>query len=129
MPPIPVFVSFDFDHDEGLKHLLIGQAKNPDTPFTVVDHSVKEALLGDWKAKVRTRIRRAEQVIVLCGEHAHTASGIDVEITIAREERKPYFLLRGFSDKVCTRPRAANPSEKMYDWTWPNLRALISGRR
>jgi hypothetical protein len=129
MAAIPVFVSFDFDHDEGLKHLLIGQARNPDSPFTVVDHSVREPLVGDWKAKVRGRIRRADQVIVLCGEQTSTATGVDVEVEIAREERKPYFCLRGYSDRTCTRPRAATSGDKMYAWTWDNLKRLLAGSR
>jgi hypothetical protein len=32
------FVSFDFDHDEASKNLLVGQAgKESPTPFTVAD--------------------------------------------------------------------------------------------
>src|SRR4051812_27430762 len=33
------FTSFDFDHDEDLKNLLLGQAKNPDSPFWIADYS------------------------------------------------------------------------------------------
>jgi len=36
-----VFVSFDFDNDENLKHALVAQAKNPDSPFVIADYSVK----------------------------------------------------------------------------------------
>ena len=31
--PKRVFVSFDYDYDKTLKDFLIGQAKNPDSPF------------------------------------------------------------------------------------------------
>ena len=31
------FISFDYDHDEELKQALIGQAKNPDSPFSIND--------------------------------------------------------------------------------------------
>ena len=48
-----VFISFDFDHDEELRDALVGQAKNPDSPFSIADWSVKEPLEGNWKAKVR----------------------------------------------------------------------------
>lgn len=34
-----VFVSFDFDNDARLKDFIIGQAKNPDSPFEVSDYS------------------------------------------------------------------------------------------
>jgi integrase len=36
------FISFDYDHDEDLKTLLVGQAKNPDSPFWIADQSIKE---------------------------------------------------------------------------------------
>lgn len=129
MARVPVFVSFDFDHDEDLKHLLIGQAKNPDSPFEVRDHSVKEPLAGDWKDKVRSRISRAEQVIVICGQYTHTARGVDAELGIARELKRPYLLLRGYLDKACTKPAAALSADKIYDWSWDNLKRLLSGAR
>ena len=52
-----VFVSFDYDHDYVLKEFLVGQAKHDDTPFSIIDASVKEHLFGDWKATVRARAR------------------------------------------------------------------------
>lgn len=123
------FISFDAEHDEDLRILLAGQAKNPDTPFSIVDFSVKEALSGDWKSKVRTRIKGCDVVIVICGEHTDTASGVNTELHIAREEGIPYFLLWGRSDKPCVRPTAALPSDRVYRWTWDNLKALIAGNR
>jgi hypothetical protein len=48
-----VFISFDYDHDSDLKTLLVGQSKNADSPFEIVDASVKEHLTGDWKQKAR----------------------------------------------------------------------------
>lgn len=129
MARISVFVSFDFDHDEDLKNLLIGQAKNPDTPFDVTDHSVKQPLSGDWKEKVRARIKRVQQVIVICGTHTNTARGVDAEIEMAREERRPHFLLWGRKDQDCKKPLAAAPQDKVYDWTWDNLKRLLAGQR
>ena len=32
-----VFISFDFDHDEELRDALVGQAKNPQSPFSIAD--------------------------------------------------------------------------------------------
>jgi len=124
-----VFTSFDFDHDEDIRNLLVGQAKNPDSPFELADWSLKEPLTGDWKAKIRTRIQRVDQVLVLCGTQTHNASGVSAELTIAREEKKEYFLLKGRSSQACTRPTSALPTDKMYDWTWDNLKKLIGGAR
>lgn len=123
------FISFDAEHDEELRNLLVGQAKNPDTPFRIADFSVKEALTGDWKSKVQTRIKGCDVVIVICGEHTDSASGVNTELRIAQEERIPYFLLSGWSNKACVKPTAALETDKIYRWTWDNLKALIAGRR
>lgn len=123
------FISFDFDHDEDLRNLLVGQAKNPDSPFDIADWSVKEPLTGNWKEKVRERIRKTDLTIVICGEWTHTATGVAEELRITREEGKPYFLLRGRSEKNCTKPKTAPDSDRIYEWTWDNLKKLIGGGR
>ena len=122
-----VFISFDFDHDQDLKILFCGQAKHDDTPFEITDVSVKEELFGDWKAKARQKIKNAEQVMVICGEYTDTASGVNAEIKIAQEENKPYFLLCGRKGKICKKPTAAKFTDKIYEWTWPNVKALLDG--
>ena len=53
-----VFISFDYDHDSDLKTLLIGQSRLEDSPFEISDWSVKYELSGDWKAKVRDKIKK-----------------------------------------------------------------------
>lgn len=123
------FISFDYDNDEFLRTALVGQANHSQTPFEIIDRSVKEHLTGDWKAKVRGRIQRADLVIVLCGEKTHTAIGVAEELRIAKELRKPYFLLRGYSNKHCTAPTSAHSADKVYNWTWENLSVLIGGGR
>jgi len=123
------FISFDFDHDEDLRNLLAGQAKNPDSPFEFANWSVKEPMTGDWKDKVRLRIGATDLTIVMCGEWTHSASGVAVELTITREQSNPYFLLWGRSDKQCTKPTSALPSDKIFKWTWDNLKALVGGAR
>lgn len=129
MPNKRVFISFDVDHDEGTKAMLAGQAKFPDTPFDFIDASVKEPLTGDWKEKVKRRMNNIDVVIVLCGEHTHTATGVAAELTIAQEKNIPYFLLAAYSDKSCTKPTSAKLGDKVYKWTWDNLKALINGQR
>ncbi len=123
------FISFDYDHDDGAKLMLAGQAKNPDTPFDFTDGSVKDHLTGDWKEKVRRRMDNIDVVIVLCGQHTHTANGVAAELTITQEKSKPYFLLAAYSDVTCTKPTSALATDKVYKWTWDNLKALIGGAR
>lgn len=124
-----VFTSFDFDHDEDLRNLLVGQSKNPDSPFEMADWSVKEPMTGNWKDKVRLRIKQCDIVVILCGEYTDTATGVSIELSIAQDERIPYFLLWGRSGKTCKKPKSAKDSDKMYKWTWDNLKALIGGAR
>jgi len=122
------FVSFDYDNDARLKDLLIGQAKHPDTPFEIADWSIKEASAG-WKEEARRRIRASDVVIVLCGHNTRSAEGVAHELSIAQEEGKDYFLLAGYSDSANQKPTTAKSSDKIYKWTWDNLKSLIRGNR
>jgi len=128
--PPRAFIAFDYDHDSSLRDLLVGQSRHPDTNFEIHDYSVKEPFPQNvWEERVRQRIRACSLVIVICGENTHTATGVDVELAIAQEEGIPYFLLYGYSEKVCTLPHSAKPEDKVYRWTWDNLKLLVSGNR
>lgn len=124
-----VFISFDYDNDEGAKIMLAGQAKLEDSPFDFKDASVKDHLTGDWKEKVKRRMDNIDVVIVLCGQKTDKAAGVAAELTIAKEKGKEYFLLSAYSDKTCTKPTSASSTDKLYKWTWDNLKALIGGGR
>jgi hypothetical protein len=125
-----VFISFDYDNDQDLRTLLAGQAKNDDSPFEIADWSVKEAFKeSNWEAQVRKRIRQVGQVVVICGLKTDTATGVSAEVRIAREENKPYFLLKGRAAGTCKKPKSALSTDKIYKWTWPNLKTLIDGGR
>ena len=123
------FISFDYDNDQDLRVLLVGQARNSDTPFSISDWSVKEPLIGNWKQQIRQRIRRTDLSIVICGEQTHSATGVAAELQITREEGNPYFLLHGRSGKTCRKPTSARQTDKIYNWTWENLKLLINGGR
>ena len=124
-----VFISFDYDHDNDLRGNLVSQARDPESPFSITDWSVKYRIDENWRKEVRERIRKADLAIVICGDHTHDAPGVAAEITIAREESRPYFLLKGRRRKTCTKPRMARTTDEMYSWTWENLRKLITGAR
>lgn len=122
-----VFISFDYDNDLDIKTMLAGQAKLPDSPFDFTDASVRDHLTGDWKEKVKNRIRNCDQVCILCGQYGSTATGVNAEVKIAQELGKPYFLLAGRDN--FTKPTAAKSDDKTYSWTWDNLKALVAGSR
>ncbi|WP_419575924.1 hypothetical protein [Ruminococcus sp.] len=44
MAKMRTFISFDYDHDSDLKNLLVGQAENDDSPFSITDMSIKETI-------------------------------------------------------------------------------------
>jgi len=119
------FISFDYDHDVDLKNLLVGQARNPDSPFEIADWSLKSAQ-ADWEKRCRERIKRCDVVIVIVGAHMATATGVKKEVAMARQESIPMFGLRGRPDRPC---RAPPGFPKVYRWTWGNLKKLIAGAR
>ena len=123
------FISFDYDNDSDLKTLLVGQARNEDSPFEITDMSIKEAIDNDWKAKARTRIKACDVVAVICGKYTDEATGVSAEISIAQEEGIPYFLLNGRANEISKKPQPAKTSHKIYNCTWNNLKVLINPRR
>lgn len=128
MGKVRCFVSFDYDNDVTLKDFLIGQAKHESSPFEIADWSIKQSS-PTWREEARTRIRRSDLVIVICGKNTDTAVGVATELSIAQEEGKNYFLLGGYSSGGNKKPTTAKSSDKIYDWTWDNLKLLIHGNR
>lgn len=123
-----VFISFDYDNDLSQKILLVGQSKHPDTNFELADWSSKEHIVGDWKDVIKTKLAYVDVMCVLCGKNMATATGVDAEIRIAQEIGLPYFLVQAYPTG-CTKPAAAKISDKLYAWTWDNLKGLVSGAR
>lgn len=123
------FISFDYDNDYELRDLLLGQADHPDSPFEIKDSSLREPLSGNWQEKIRQRIKLVDVVIVMCGLRTDSATGVSAELAIARQERIPYFLLKGRREGNVKAPQSALPADKIYEWSWDNLKLLIEGRR
>ena len=119
-----VFVSFDFDNDKALKDFIIGQAKLDDSPFEVVDFSLKEAAPEKtWLDKARAAISRSEVVIVMLGSKTRTAPGVLKEVKIANELKKPKFQIIGYKDGSET--WAVPDAGRVYRWNWDNLKNLL----
>lgn len=118
-----VFVSFDFDHDKTLKEFIIGQSRLPDSPFEVIDTSLKEAQpMTTWEAKARTAIRRSDLVLVMVGRYTHRAPGVLKEVKMAREEAKPIVQIIGYREGEYTPVPNAG---RLYRWSWENLKKLL----
>lgn len=119
-----VFVSFDFDNDKKLKDFIIGQSKLPDSPFEVIDHSLKEAAPeANWEAKANTAIKRSDVVIVMVGPHSHRARGVLKEVKMARAANKHIVQIIGYKDGDYTPVPDAG---RLYKWNWENLKSILS---
>lgn len=119
-----VFISFDFDNDRVLRDFMLGQARLPDSPFEVIDHSLKEAAPErNWEAKARAAIARSDIVIVMVGNDTHRAGGVLKEITMAREAGVQVVQVIGYKDGDYTPVPNAG---RLYAWNWQNLKKLLS---
>lgn len=119
-----VFISFDFDNDRVLRDFMLGQARLPDSPFEVIDHSLKEAAPErNWEAKARAAIARSDVVIVMVGNATHRASGVLKEIAMARAAGVQVVQVIGYKDGDYTSVPNAG---RLYAWNWPNLKKLLS---
>lgn len=118
-----VFVSFDFDNDKALKDFIIGQARNPDSPFEVIDTSLKEAQpMKTWEDKARAAIQRSDIVLVMVGPNTHKAPGVLKEVKMAREEQISIMQVIGYKDGNYT---AVPDAGRLYAWNWDNLKKLL----
>lgn len=119
-----VFVSFDFDNDRVLKDFILGQAKLADSPFEVVDHSLKEAAPEpEWERKARAAIHRAEIVLVMVGTETYKAHGVLKEVAMARATGVKIVQIIGYKDGNYTPVPNAG---RLYAWNWENLKKLLS---
>lgn len=119
-----VFVSFDFDNDLALKNFVLGQAKLADSPFEVIDHSLKEAAPEhDWERKANAAICRSDIVLVIVGAKTHKAHGVLKEVAMARKAGVRIVQLIGYKDRKYTPVPNAG---RLYAWNWNNLKRLLS---
>lgn len=124
MSRVRVFVSFDIEHDAELFARLRTQSRG--AGFAVLAGSEPESAANVWNERVRLRIREADQVIVICSQHTEASANVSIELRIAQEERRPYFLLWGRREIMCTKPIGARSAEGMYSWTQQILQDQIA---
>jgi len=116
-----IFVAFSMK-DEGQRNMLKGQSLNTDSPFEYVDMSVKEAYDTEWKARVRTRIKRSDGVIVLVSKNSLSSEGQKWEIQCAREEKKKILGIWIYKED-----RTNIVGVKTVVWTWAAIESFIDG--
>jgi hypothetical protein len=107
MPDVRIFMSFDPDNDEDLRDLLLEQSRRQCSGFEISARSEAATMTDRWDERVRRQISEVDEVIVICGE------------------QKPYFLLWGRRERMCTKPAGSKRDDSMYSWTWEILQDQI----
>lgn len=120
-----VFTSFAIE-DVRLRDLLVGQARNAKTPFSLVDMSVKEPWSSAWKTNCRTKIKGCEGVIGIITNATPRADGQIWELKCAAEEGVPVLLIYGYSDQRPLSLPEPVRGKRIYTWTWDNVAAFLN---
>jgi hypothetical protein len=114
-----VFIAFAIE-DERQRDFLKGQSLSPRSPYEFIDMSVKQAYDTDWKARVKTRIRRSDGVIVLVSKNSSSSSGQKWEIQCAKDEGQKILGIWAYSDD---RTNISGVNTKV--WTDANISNFI----
>ncbi|GMV90462.1 MAG: hypothetical protein AMXMBFR82_02400 [Candidatus Hydrogenedentota bacterium] len=118
------FISFDFDNDQKLKTFIVAQARLGDSPFEIIDTSLKEAApQKTWEEKARRAIEQSDIVIVMVGPKTHCAPGVLKEVAMARSAKVPIVQIIGYRDGNYT---PVSNAGRLYSWNWENLKKLLS---
>jgi hypothetical protein len=110
-----IFVAFAIE-DVRQRDLLKGQSLNTASPFEYIDMSVTEPYTEEWKARVRTRIRRSDGVLAIVSKNSLSSTGQKWEIACAKEESKPLKGIWAYTDD-----RTNIPGLNTMVWTWSNI--------
>ncbi|EHU1702633.1 TIR domain-containing protein [Acinetobacter baumannii] len=114
-----LFIAFAIE-DERQRDFLKGQSLHSRAPFEFIDMSVKIPYDYEWKAKVRTRIKRSNGIIVLVSNNSLRSSGQKWEIQCAKEEGKPILGIWAY-----TTDRTQIPGIITKVWSDANISSFI----
>ncbi len=116
-----IFIAFAME-DERQRDFLKGQSLSPRAPYEFIDMSVKQPYDKDWKARVRTRIKRSNGVIALISKNSLTSSGQKWEIACAKEENKKIRGIWAYKND-----RTNVEGVATYTWADKNITDFIDG--
>ena len=124
MAKVKVFLSFEFDKDEELHRNFFAQVARGDSCHEIEDCSLNEAYRphnNSWLKKAQAQISRSDIVIVVIGEDAHNAPGVEKEVTSANQLHKPIFQIRPQGRTSGPLPGAG----EVVPWDWKKINAKI----
>jgi len=116
------FISFDYDHDETEKNLFVGQSKNSKTPFSIEDWSSKSSLSqSQWEALIKAKINKCNMLIVLVGNTMASASGVNKEIAMAKDQNVPVFGVYVDGADSSSNLPAGLQRNRTISWNWDGI--------
>ena len=120
---VGVFLSFEFGKDNELHHNFYSEAKQH-SEYEIIDYSLNEAYHPDarWLEKARKQIALSNIVIVVVGEDTHNAPGVEKEVMIANQLKKPMFQIRP-QRRTAGEVRGAGD---VIRWNWKTTDAKIA---
>ena len=122
MSKVRIFVSFEFDKDKKLRGDFYGQANRGDSHHYILDSSLREDYpKAEWLDEARALIRRCDIVVVLVGQDTHSAPGVEKEVTVTRQLKKPIFQIRN-QRSTWSKVRGAG---ELIDWEWNKIDTKI----
>ncbi len=122
--PKRIFISFAIE-DRWARDYLVGQKRNPRSPFDFTDMSVKEPWSRRWKTQCRERVRGCDGVIALLSKNTRDADGARWEMQCAIEEGIPIIGVHIHADdKGAIPPELA--SKRVIEWTWPGIDRFLN---
>ena len=125
MAKVKVFLSFEFEKDNEHRNNFYAQTDHDDSCHKIENYSLDEPYkLHDdkWLKKAKDLISRSNIVIVVIGEDTHNAPGVEKEVELANQLRKPIFQIRPPNSTGGAIPGV---SEEI-PWKWKKIDAKIS---
>lgn len=126
MPDPRAFISFDIDHNSNEKTLFAGQSRNSKTPFSVEDWSAKSSMpQSQWEAIVKERINKCNMLIVLVGKYMASATGVNKEIRMAKDQDVPIFGIYVGGANTNSNLPTGLPRNRTISWNWDTIANAI----
>jgi len=126
MNRIPVFMSFDFKHDETVKEQLVREWADDRCPIWIQDKSIPAPVIDQrWQSEAAKRIASAKAVLVVCGHNTHSADGVIAEVQMGIQQGKPivYLRARGAGSSL---PRGVSRGAAMTDMDWDSVAEALA---
>ena len=120
------FISFDVDHDSDQKVVFAGQAKNSKTPFSIQDWSAKSSMpQSQWEAIVKEKINKCNMLIVLVGKYMASATGVEKEIKMAKDQNVPVFGIYVGGANTSSNLPTTLARNRTISWNWDAIAKAI----